>query len=84
MLQNSWKDSLESTWATMVPFMLVMSLEKRVQWSSLRRSFYRFVALIRLCALIVFPPRLIGIIKTLNLPFKYRDKELLKIRVKSK
>lgn len=28
VLQNSWKDSLESTCATMVPFMLVMSLEK--------------------------------------------------------
>lgn len=27
VLQNSWKDSLESTWATMVPFMFVMSLE---------------------------------------------------------
>lgn len=26
MLQNSWKDSLESTCATMVPFMFVMSL----------------------------------------------------------
>lgn len=28
VLQNSWKDSLESTCATMVPFMLVMSLGK--------------------------------------------------------
>lgn len=27
VLQNSWKDSLESTWATMVPFMFVMSLK---------------------------------------------------------
>lgn len=31
VLQNSWKDSLESTCATMVPFMLVMSLEKTKQ-----------------------------------------------------
>lgn len=29
VLQNSWKDSLESTCATMVPFMLVMSLEEK-------------------------------------------------------
>lgn len=27
VLQNSWKDSLESTWATIVPFMFVMSLK---------------------------------------------------------
>ncbi len=30
VLQNSWKDSLESTWATMVPFMFVMSLKKHI------------------------------------------------------
>lgn len=29
VLQNSWKDSLESTCATMVPFMFVMSLKER-------------------------------------------------------
>lgn len=27
VVQNSWKDSLESTWATIVPLMLVMSLK---------------------------------------------------------
>lgn len=31
VLQNSWKASLESTWATMVPFMFVMSFLHMVQ-----------------------------------------------------
>lgn len=42
VLQNSWKDSLESTCATMVPFMFVMSLRTDTQRLTLDTALVQF------------------------------------------